>query len=128
MKKPIATGALLLLFFIAAAQQPELRMTPAVKSVWDSLQKVHKDLPQVTVAVPRMHFESRGWQPGKINEQEIPGYVAKLDRVYIARPDNMPVLVPNINRLEKMPGSHRYKVAPPSNMPNPLYPKKKPGQ
>ena len=108
MKKPIATGALLLVFFIAAAQEQELRMTPAVKSTLDSLLKGQKDLPHVTVIVP--------------------GYTARLGRVYAARPDNMPVLVPDINRLEKMPGSHQYTVAPPSRMPNPLYPKKRPGQ
>jgi len=39
--------------------------------------------------------------------------------------DDMAVLVPDLNTVEKMPGSSRsFKPAPPSSMPNPLYPGK----
>jgi hypothetical protein len=43
--------------------------------------------------------------------------------IYNMSLDNMAVLVPNMSRLEKMPGSNKvFKIAPLSNMPNPLYP------
>jgi len=47
--------------------------------------------------------------------------------IYSLAPDNMAVLVPDPQKLEKMPGSNQYFVLPPkSNMPNPLYPQIKP--
>lgn len=49
--------------------------------------------------------------------------------VYSLPPDNMAVLVPNMNTVSKMPGSSQaYKPAPPSVMPNPLYPSKPPAK
>lgn len=43
--------------------------------------------------------------------------------VYNMPLDNMPVLVPDMNSVEPMPGSSpNYRPAPRSNMPNPLFP------
>lgn len=45
--------------------------------------------------------------------------------IYNVQPDNMAVLVPDMKKVERMPGSSlTFKVAPRSNMPNPLYPSK----
>lgn len=41
--------------------------------------------------------------------------------VYNMPLDNMPVLVPDLNSVEKMPGSRDFRQAPGGNMPNPLY-------
>lgn len=41
--------------------------------------------------------------------------------VYNMPLDNMPVLVPDLNNVEKMPGSHDFRQAPAGNMPNPLF-------
>ncbi|MFT3936313.1 MAG: hypothetical protein QM726_21970 [Chitinophagaceae bacterium] len=43
--------------------------------------------------------------------------------IYNMPQDNMAVLVPDMNAVERMPGGNKmYRVAPPGNMPNPLYP------
>lgn len=47
--------------------------------------------------------------------------------IYSLSPDKMAVLVPDMQKLERMPGSHQYFTLPPqSNMPNPLYPQLRP--
>ncbi len=47
--------------------------------------------------------------------------------IYSLSPDNMAVLVPDMQKVEKMPGSNQYFTLPPqSNMPNPLYPQVRP--
>jgi hypothetical protein len=46
--------------------------------------------------------------------------------VYNMPLDNMAVLVPDMQGVEKMPGSHNFRQAPAGSMPNPLYtPRKK---
>lgn len=44
--------------------------------------------------------------------------------VYSMPKDNMAVLVPDMNNVERMPGSGNYTIAPPAIMPNPMYPDK----
>jgi hypothetical protein len=69
-------------------------------------------------------------RPGETNQLRIESIdpqaslvaVTTLGRVYRFSPDNMPVLMPSMALLEKMPGSSPiYTPAPPSKMPNPLY-------
>jgi hypothetical protein len=46
--------------------------------------------------------------------------------IYSLSPDKMAVLVPDLQKTEKMPGGNLYFILPPkNNMPNPLYPNKK---
>jgi len=100
MKQSFIIMSFLLVSFAALAQQgPEVESY--WKNHWKSLQK--KEIPPTQV-VP------------------VPG-----DSVRIAQLDNMPVLMPDMKRVEKMPGSHPYTPAPPSKMPNPLYPRQKRG-
>ena len=115
----------LLVSFAVLAQQG-----PVVESYWKNHWKslLKKEMPpaQVAPAPGAQHISSGELQRLLKNRAqsldiiETPG-----DSVRIAKLDNMPVSMPDMRRVEKMPGSHTYTLAPPSKMPNPLYPRKK---
>lgn len=113
---------------VAAAQQPPLK--PYLKEHMDSLRKMGWPKGDTAVpgqaAVPDAGIYGRPRSFVEINDKAVLLHTTSRGKVYALPPDNMPVLAPDMTLTEKMPGSSRtYKPAPPSSMPNPLYPRKK---
>jgi hypothetical protein len=130
MKHPIALIALCI-SGAAMAQQPPA--SPYNKKYLDSLlgegQKKQQPfvLPNPNISVdPNTVYLNRArtfkdYNPGAVFLQQ-----TTRGKLYSVAPDNMPVLVPDMNTVEAMPGSSRtFKVPPQSKMPNPLYPQRK---
>jgi len=126
MKKPIIIMSFLLGSFTALAQQPQPGNS-YWKDRWKSVLKQETAPAPSAIASGAWCMTTAQFQKLLKNREQRLAYETPGDRVHIAKPDNMPVLVPDMTKLEKMPGSHRYTPAPPSKMPNPLYPRKKPG-
>jgi hypothetical protein len=129
MKKLIATGiAALLVSGLALAQIPPA--TAYLKSHMDSLRtmgwfKGDTSTPgQVVEPGAGLYGRPRSFE--ELNDNAVLLTVTPRGKVYALSPDNMPVLVPDMTLTEKMPGSSRsYRPAPPSKMPNPLYPRQR---
>ncbi len=126
MKKPVAILSLLLASFVAMSQQK-----PLSDSYWKDHWKavLDKEISPAQAAPAPSARENSSEDIQRLLKEMIPSLdiVRSGDSIRIARPDNMPVLMPDMRQVEKMPGSHKYTPAPPSKMPNPLYPRKKPG-
>lgn len=119
MKKTTLPAILVLACFFASAQQPPLVVIH--KNYTDSL-STHKSSPPTIRA--ELYAAPAGLEA--IDPRATLLSTNSLGKVYCLQPDNMRVLAPNMALLEAMPGSRRnYTPAPPSNMPNPLYPPRK---
>ena len=129
MKKLIMTGlTALLVSGFAIAQIPPADVY--LKSHMDSLRtmgwsKGDTAAPGQTT-VPEAGIYGRPCSFTDINDKAVFLYTNTHGKVFALPPDRMPVLAPDMTLTEKMPGSSRtYTPAPPSKMPNPLYPRKK---
>ncbi len=128
MKRPVAIGIAMLAAAFAVAQQPPSK--PYLKEHMDSLRKMgwpkgDTAAPGQTT-VPNAGIYGRPRNFMEINGKAVLLHATSRGKVYALPPDNMPVLAPDMTLTEKMPGSSRtYQPAPPSRMPNPLYPRKK---
>lgn len=130
MKHPLSFC--LLLISGAAMAQQDSRVMPYNKKYLDSVMgeayRKHqpfimqvpeggKDLNTVYLTTPKT-FEELNAGATVINK-------TSRGTIYNMPLDNMAVLVPDMKKVERMPGSSQvFKVAPRSNMPNPLYPSK----
>ncbi len=125
---------MLVVLFISGAAMAQ-QQPPYNKKLLDSLFHKLPDL-RTTIPVPMPSPEYKLFRyPERtpVNE-EMNGFekfnpgaavINKTNRgtIYNLPLDNMAVLVPDMNRLEKMPGSSPdFRISPQSNMPNPLYP------
>ena len=129
MKKLIMTGlTTLLVSGFALAQIPTA--TAYLKSHMDSLRtmgwsKGDTSVPGQAVE-PGAGIYGRPRSFREINDNAVLLTETLRGKVYALSPDNMPVLAPDMSLTEKMPGSSRsYRPAPPSKIPNPLYPRQR---
>jgi hypothetical protein len=130
MKKVYTISALLLCATAGSFAQKQSEVLPYNKERLDSLFRSFPKLNQPFVLpAPKQYSlpEDLFSENPKSFEATHPGATVinhtTRGTIYNMPLDNMPVLVPDMKTVENMPGSSpRYKPAPRSNMPNPLYP------
>ena len=122
MKRLYCTAAILLSMAIYANAQKQSGPLPYNKEQLDSLfrtlprlnQPFVLPVPEKIVSATPKNFEAVN--PGAV-------IINKTSKgtIYNMPADNMAVLVPNLQQVEKMPGSNDFIQAPATGMPNPLY-------
>ena len=127
MKKLVVISSVLLASVSALAQK-EQAGEPYWKNHWESVLKKETTPAQEDPTPGAYRLSGEQLQRLLKNREQQSAYdEGPGDSIHIAKLDRMPVLMPDLRRVEKMPGSHPYTPAPPSKMPNPLYPRKKGG-
>ena len=130
MKSLFFLGATLIASISAFAQKQE-DLSPYSKEKLDSMFRSYPRQNQPFVMpAPKDYSFPENTLPGattsdfeKLNPGATVINTTSRGTIYNMPQDNMAVLVPDMNAVEKMPGSSKtYRVVPQSNMPNPLYP------